>query len=82
MALARSCAGNTFTRIESVDGMMSAAAAPMSARHAISCHISLDADASTAATRKTTRPSCSTPLRPKRSPSAPVENNSPANTRE
>src|SRR5205085_1866483 len=63
-------------------GMMSAAAAPMSARHAISCHISPEADASTAATRKTTRPSCNTPLRPKRSPMAPVENNSPANTSE
>ena len=38
--------------------------------------------ANAAATRNRTRPSCSVPLRPKRSPRAPVENSSPANTSE
>ena len=82
IALVRSCGGKTFTRIESVDGMISAADAPIAARQAMSCHISVDSDASAAATRKPTSPSCSAPLRPNRSPSAPVENSRPANTSE
>src|SRR5438876_2467316 len=82
MALVRSCAGKTFTMIDNVDGMMNAAAAPMSARHTISCHIAVDAAASDAPTRNPTSPNCSAPLRPKRSPSAPVENSRPANTSE
>ena len=51
IAFVRSCGGNTLTKIESVDGMMNAAPTPMSARDAISCHISVDAVASTQATR-------------------------------
>src|SRR5579862_8490145 len=82
IARVRSWGGNTLTRIDSVDGMMNAAAAPMSARHAINSHIAVDADASDAPMRKPTSPSCSAPLRPKRSPSAPVENSRPANTSE
>src|SRR2546423_8401048 len=82
MALVRSSGGNTLTRIESVDGMMNAAPTPISARHAMSCHIAFDMVASTHATRYTTRPNCNAPLRPYRSPSAPLENSSPAKTSE
>ncbi len=82
MAFARSSGGNTFTRIDSVDGMMNAAPTPMSARQAMSCHIAVDSVARTQATRYTLRPSCSAPLRPKRSPIAPLEKSSPANTSE
>jgi hypothetical protein len=82
IAFARSRAGKTLTRIESVDGMMNAAPAPMSARHAMSCHIAVDWDAAAAPTKNVTRPNCSAPLRPNRSPIAPVENSSPAKTSE
>ena len=34
-----------MTRIDSVDGMMNAARPPISARHPMSCHIAVDADA-------------------------------------
>ena len=37
IALARSPGGNTFTRIDSVDGMMNAAPTPISARQAMIC---------------------------------------------
>ena len=40
MALVRSSGGNTFTRIDNVDGMINAADAPIAARQAMSCHIS------------------------------------------
>src|SRR3954465_9086035 len=45
IALVRSSAGNTFTMIDNVDGMMNAADAPISARQAMSCHIAVDIDA-------------------------------------
>ena len=61
---------------------MNAAQPPMSARHAISCHIDVDADANATPARKPTRPSCSAPFRPKRSPMAPAVNKRPANTSE
>ncbi len=35
IALARSPGGNTFTRIDNVDGMMNAAPRPITARHAM-----------------------------------------------
>ena len=52
IALVRSCGGNTLTRIDSVDGMISAAPAPISARQAISCSTRRSTDASAAPTRK------------------------------
>ncbi len=82
MAFGRSYAGKMLMMIDSVDGMINAAAAPITARLPISCHISLDSVASTAPNRKSTSPICSAPLRPKRSPSAPVVKRSPAKTRE
>ena len=82
IAFGRSCGGKMLMMIESVDGMMNAPAAPMTARHAMICHISVDSDANPAPTRNSTRPNCSAPLRPKRSPSAPVEKSRPAKTSE
>jgi hypothetical protein len=82
IAFVRSCGGNTLIKIDSVDGMISAAATPITARQAISCHMVVDSAASAAAIRNSTSPSCNAPLRPKRSPSAPVENSSPAKTSE
>src|SRR4051794_29898468 len=82
MALVRSSGGNTLMRIDSVDGMMSAAAAPITALHPMSSHIVLDAAASDEATRNSTSPLWSVPLRPKRSPRAPVEKSRPAKTSE
>ena len=82
IAFVRSCAGNTFTRIERVEGMMNAAQPPMNARQAMICHIDVEADASSTPKKKPTRPSCSAPLRPYRSPIAPAVNSSPANTNE
>src|SRR5205085_1547820 len=43
IALGRSCGGKTLTRIDNVDGMTNAAAAPMRARQAMSCQVVLDA---------------------------------------
>ena len=83
IALARSPGGNTFTRIDSVDGMMNAAPTPISGAAADDLP-----DRRSPATRrrlarkKVASPNCSAPLRPKRSPSAPVVNSSPANTSE
>ena len=82
IALARSPAGKTFTRIDKVDGMMNAAPTPISARHPISCPIVVACDAAAAPMKKVTSPNCSAPLRPNRSPSAPAENSSPAKTSE
>ena len=82
IALARSPGGKTFTRIDSVDGMMNAAPTPMSARQPMICHISVACDAAAAPTKNVASPNWSAPFRPKRSPSAPVENNRPANTSE
>ena len=44
-------------RIDSVDGMIKAAAAPITARQAMSCHMAVDKVAKPAATRKSKRPS-------------------------
>ena len=83
MAFVRSSGGKTLTRIDSVDGMMNAAPTPMSAAARDELpHLGRARSRSTHATRKTTRPNCSAPLRPKRSPSAPVVNSNPANTSE
>ena len=42
IAFGRSCGGKTLMMIDSVDGMINAPATPMTARHAISCHIAVD----------------------------------------
>ena len=82
IAFGRSCAGKMLMMIDSVDGMISAAATPISARHAISRSMLSACDARTAPTAKSARPVCSAPLRPNRSPSAPVVKSRPANTSE
>ncbi len=82
IALARSWGGKTFTRIDSVAGMMNAAPTPIAARQAMICVTSVACDAKRLARKNVARPNCSAPLRPKRSPSAPEVNNRPANTSE
>ena len=80
IALARSRAGNTLVRIDSVDGMTNAAPMPMIARATMSmAGLSARAPSSEPAAN-TTRPACSAPLRPKRSPSAAAVNSRPAKT--
>jgi hypothetical protein len=77
IAFARSRAGNTLARIDSVDGMTKAAPTPMIARDAMSTP---DVSANTPSSEpspKMTRPVCSAPLRPKRSPSAAAVKSSP-----
>ena len=83
MALVRSSGGKTLTRIDSVDGMMNAAPTPIDrpAGDELPHRVDSGGRARTP-TRKSTRPNCSAPLRPKRSPRAPVVNSRPANTSE
>ena len=80
IAFARSAAGNTAVRIESVEGMMKAPPTPISARVAISisgdCAIADSAEPSP----KTSRPKVRARLRPKRSPSAPAVSSTAAKT--
>src|SRR6476469_8878614 len=64
IAFVRSSGGNTFTRIDSVDGMMNAATTPMRPRHAMSCQVLCDRVAPTHEIRNTTSPNWSAPLRP------------------
>ena len=82
IALARSRGGNTFTRIDNVDGMMNAAPTPITARQAMICVVSVACDASRLARKNVARPNCSAPLRPNRSPSAPEVKSNPAKTSE
>ena len=82
IAFGRSYAGKMLMMIDNVDGMISAPAAPITARLPISCHISVDSVARIAPRRNRTRPAWSAPLRPNRSPSAPVVKSRPANTSE
>src|SRR6476661_8234287 len=42
IAFVRSCGGKTLTRIDRVEGMISAAPTPIAARQPMSCHIVLD----------------------------------------
>ena len=77
IALARSRGGNTFTRIDNVDGMMNAAPTPITARQAMICVMSVAWDASRLARKNVASPNCSAPLRPKRSPSAPRREEQP-----
>ena len=68
MARARSRRSvNTFTSNERVDGNMSAAPIPMTARAAMSSPVVPDAAPARLPTAKTVRPMSSVPLRPKRS---------------
>src|SRR3954451_719778 len=82
MAFARSPGGKTLTRIDSVDGMINAAPTPITARQAMIWLTSVARDARRLAKKKVARPSCNAPLRPKRSPSAPVVKSKPAKTSE
>src|SRR3954469_6324347 len=82
IALARSCGGNTLTRIDRVAGMMNAAPSPIAARQAMISVTSLACDARKLATKNVANPNCSAPLRPNRSPSAPDVKSRPANTSE
>src|SRR3954468_16325452 len=63
IAFVRSSGGNTFTRIESVDGMMNAAPTPMRPRQAMSCQVLCESVAPTHEMRNTTSPNCSATLR-------------------
>ena len=81
IAFARSRAGKTLVRIESVDGMTNAAPTPMIARAAISIADESASAPSSDPAPKISRPACSAPLRPNRSPRAAAVNNSPAKTR-
>ena len=82
MALARSWAGKTLVRIDSVAGMTNAAPRPMTARLAISWVEPVDRAPPMMPTPKMARPSCRAPLRPKRSPRAPAVSSTPAKTSE
>jgi hypothetical protein len=64
MARTRSSSLKTLTRIGSVDGMMNAAPTPMTARHAMSCRISVEHAPSAVPKRKTSSASCRAPFRP------------------
>ncbi len=72
---------NTFVRTAIEVGMISAAPNPMIPRQTISA-VALEENAATAdAIPNTTRPTCSTMARPKRSPRLPPTSRKPANTR-
>ncbi|CAB4323707.1 unannotated protein [freshwater metagenome] len=82
MALARSVGSvNTLVRMASVAGKTSAAPIPIAARAAMSCPEVWAKAPSVLMAAKTTRPICSAPLRPSRSPIAPPVSNRPANTK-
>ena len=51
IAFARSCGGNTLTRIDNVDGMISAAPAPITHRQMMTCVVSVACDARSAPTK-------------------------------
>ena len=82
MARARSPGGKTLAKIDRVAGMTKAAPTPISARVAISW-LALWAKVDSSEAKPTVaRPSCSAPLRPKRSPSAPDGRSRQAKTME
>ena len=62
----------TLARIDSVAGMISAPPMPMNARLSVSCSVDVERAADTDPATNTTRPTCSAPLRPKRSLRLPV----------
>ena len=80
IARPRSSAGNTFVRMDRVDGMISAPPTPISARVAISMLAEpANADA-IEPVPKMRRPAASAERRPNRSERLPVVSNRPANT--
>ena len=81
IALARSRTGNTFVRIDSVDGMTNAAPMPMIVRATMSISGLWGSAPSVDPAANTTSPACSAPLRPNRSPSAAAVNSRPAKIR-
>ena len=78
IAWVRSWAGNTLVRIDRVDGMMNAAARPMIARAAMTSPELSEKEAKSAPAMNSTRPNCSAPFRPNRSPSVPAVKSMPA----
>ena len=82
MAVARSRGGNTLVTIDSVAGMIMAAPTPMTALVAIRCQGTVAWLLARAARAKMARPPWRRPLRPKRSPRAPMGSTRPAKTRE
>ena len=82
IALPRSCGGKTLVRIDSVAGMTNAAPRPMTARPTMIAVGAVAERRRTASRTGTpTRPACSAPLRPKRSPMVPAVSSRPAKTR-
>lgn len=76
----RSSGGNEVVITDSVVGMTNAAPTPITARQAMTT-VGSEARAATAAPEpKIARPASSVPLRPYRSPTAPANSSSPANT--
>ena len=81
MARARSrSAVKTLVRIESVQGIRAAAPTPMTARARVRRSGLPDQAAKAEPAPKTTRPAMKTHFRPTRSPRAPSDRSSPANT--
>ena len=81
IALARSAGTvKTLVRIDSVDGMMKAAPAPMRARVAMRTVAEPDSAESREPTPKTESPKVRARLRPKRSPRLPAVSSRPAKT--
>ena len=81
MARARSWAGKTLVRIDSVAGMTKAPPRPITDRPAITAHVASPRAARSEPDRKISRPICRAPLRPKRSPREPPVKRKPAKTR-
>lgn len=81
MAEARSSAEKTWTRIDRVPGMKNDPPTPISPRAAMTCHGSCAKAPSPEAMPKTTRPTTSIFLRPKRSEKLPAVSRTPASTR-
>ena len=80
MALVRSSGGKIVVMSERVAGMTKAAPAPMIPRPMITWLGASAKPATPSPAAKTTNPTSSAPLRPKRSPSAPAGSSRPANT--
>ena len=82
IAFARSTGSvNTFVMIASVAGNTSAAPTPIAPRQKIRLDVPPEKAAIVEHAAKMARPTCSAPLRPKRSPMPPPARRSPANTR-
>ena len=80
IALPRSLAGNVAVRIDSVEGMINAPPTPIRPRIAISSPGEVAIAEPSEPRPKTSRPTVSARLRPKRSPSEPAVSSTPAKT--